>query len=88
MMSIASFALKGQHIPAQGNALGIVPIPIGALKRSSALAKGRHITQGVALGWGMLPFQGARGMWHITQGVALGWGMLPFQGSRGMWHIT
>jgi hypothetical protein len=68
-----SGALKGRCTPAQGNALGTrVPLPHSTLKgcnnRTShtALCRtpsgcwigGRRFSQGVALGWYVLPFQG------------------------------
>jgi len=38
-----------------------------------------YLTQGVALGWYVTPFQGFT-FFYLTQGVALGWYVTPFQG--------
>jgi hypothetical protein len=72
---LLSGALKGRCPPAQGNALGTrVPLPHSTLKGCSnrtshtALCRtpsgcwigGRRFSQGVALGWYVLPFQGRR----------------------------
>jgi len=39
------------------------------------------LTQGVALGWYVTPFQGLK-FCFLTQGVALGWYVTPFQGLK------